>query len=85
MKVKKKNIKKCEENMHKLYDSFNRTNLQIIGIKEGEEMQAKEIWNMLNKVMPEKFSNLERRFPFSNSILLEFQADKTKIEPPHST
>jgi chromosome segregation ATPase len=46
-----KQLKTCERNMQDLTDSIKRPNLRIMGIEEGEEMQAKEIYNIFNKII----------------------------------
>jgi archaeosine-15-forming tRNA-guanine transglycosylase len=50
----------CERNMQELTDSIKRPNLRIMGIEEGEEVQAKGIHNIFNKVITENFPNLEK-------------------------
>jgi hypothetical protein len=35
-------LKTCERNMQEFTDSIKRSNLRIMGIEEGEEVQAKE-------------------------------------------
>jgi ribosomal protein L11 len=45
--------------MQELTDSIKRPNLRIIGIEEGEEVQAKGICNRFNKIT-ENFPNLEK-------------------------
>jgi hypothetical protein len=55
-----KQLKSCERNMQELSDSINRTNLIIIGIEEGEEIQAKGIHNIFNKIIRENFPNLQK-------------------------
>jgi hypothetical protein len=52
-------LKSCERNMQELGDSIKRPNLRIMGIEEGEEMQAKEICNIFNKIITENFPNLK--------------------------
>jgi hypothetical protein len=37
--------------------------MRITGIEEGEEVQAKGIQNMLNKIITENFPNLEKMMP----------------------
>jgi hypothetical protein len=49
--------------MQELTDSIKRTNLRIMVIEEGEEVQAKEICNILNKTLTENFPNLEKVLP----------------------
>jgi TolA-binding protein len=41
-------------------EEIKRPNLRIMSIKEGEEIQAKEICNIFNKVITENFPNLEK-------------------------
>jgi hypothetical protein len=38
-----KQLKNCERNMQKLSNSIKRSKLRIMGIEEGEEVQAKGI------------------------------------------
>jgi uncharacterized protein YjaZ len=40
-KLLAKQLKTCEKKMQELTDSIKRPNLRIMGIEEGEEMQAK--------------------------------------------
>jgi chromosome segregation ATPase len=46
-----KKLKTCERNMQGLTDPIKRTNLRIMGIEEGEDMKAKVIHNMFNKII----------------------------------
>jgi hypothetical protein len=46
--------------MQELTDSIKRPNLRIMGIEEGEEVQAKGMCNMFNKIITENFPNLEK-------------------------
>jgi septal ring factor EnvC (AmiA/AmiB activator) len=57
-----KQLKTCERNMQKLNNSIKRPNLRIMGI-EGEEVQAKGIHNVFNKIITENFPNLEEVIP----------------------
>jgi hypothetical protein len=56
-------LKSCERNMQKLTNSMKRPNLRILGIEEEEEVQAKGISNMFNKIITEKSPNLEKSMP----------------------
>jgi hypothetical protein len=49
--------------MQELTDSINRPNLRIMGIEKGEEVQAKGICNIFNKIITENFQNLEKVMP----------------------
>jgi chromosome segregation ATPase len=44
-----KQLKTCEKKMQELTDSTKRTNLRIMGIEEGEEVQAKGMLNICTK------------------------------------
>jgi hypothetical protein len=48
--------------MQELTDSIKRPNLRIMGIEE-EEVQAKGIRNIFNKIITENFQNLEKAMP----------------------
>jgi hypothetical protein len=47
--------------MQELSDS--KTNLRIMGMEEGEEMQAKWIHNIFKKLITENFPNLKKVLP----------------------
>jgi hypothetical protein len=49
--------------MQELTDSMKRPKLRIIGIEEGEEVQAKGIHNIFKKIITENFPNLEKAMP----------------------
>jgi hypothetical protein len=55
-----KQLKPCERNMQELTDSIKRPNLRIKDTEEGEEVQAKGICNIRNKIIMENFPNLEK-------------------------
>jgi chromosome segregation ATPase len=58
-----KQLKTCEKKMQELIDSIKRPNLRIKGIEEGEEVQAKGMHNIFNKLVTEKSPNLEKTMP----------------------
>jgi phosphatidate phosphatase PAH1 len=58
-----KQLKTCKRNMQEITNSIKRPNLRIMGIKEGEEMQAKGIHNVFNKIITKNFLNLEKTIP----------------------
>jgi chromosome segregation ATPase len=79
-----KQLKSCERNMQELTNSIKRPNLRItsIVIEEGEEVQAKAICNIFNKII-KKISQILRKFcPFRYRKPPGHQTDFTKIEPP---
>jgi ribosomal protein L39E len=55
-----KQLKTCERNMQECNNSIKRPNLRIMSIEEGEEVQAKGIHNIFNKIITENFPNLEK-------------------------
>jgi hypothetical protein len=52
-----KQLKTCEKKMQELTESIKRPNLRIMGIEEGEEVQAKGMHNIFNKIITENFPN----------------------------
>jgi chromosome segregation ATPase len=58
-----KQPKTCERNIQELKNSIKRTKLRIMVIEEGEEVQAKGICNIFNKIITENFPNLEKVMP----------------------
>jgi chromosome segregation ATPase len=55
-------LKTCERNKQELTDSIKRPSLRIMGI-DGEEVRAKEICNIFNKIITENFPNQEKTMP----------------------
>jgi hypothetical protein len=58
-----KRLKSCKRNMQELCNSIKRPNLQTMGIEEGEEVQAKGIGNIFNKIIAENSPNLQKEIP----------------------
>jgi archaeosine-15-forming tRNA-guanine transglycosylase len=58
-----KKLKTCEKKMQELTDAIKRPNLRIMGIEEREEVQAKGVHNIFNKIITENFPNLEKTMP----------------------
>jgi hypothetical protein len=54
-----------------------------MGIKEGEEVQTKGIHNIFNKIITEKFPNIEKVCPFRYRKPPRHQTDMTKIKLPY--
>ena len=52
-------VPKYEDNVRSLWDNFKHTNIQIIGVLEGEEKEQ-EIENTLEKLMMKSFPNLAK-------------------------
>jgi hypothetical protein len=62
--------------MQELTDSIKRPNLRIMGIEEGEEVQAKGMHNIFNKIITESFPNLEKTMPIQGQ-----EASRTPNRP----
>jgi hypothetical protein len=54
-----------------------------MGIEEGEDVQAKGMCNIFNKIITEYFPNLEKYMPIQIQEALRNQTDQTKEETPH--
>jgi hypothetical protein len=73
----------CEKKMQELTDSIKRPNLRIMGIEEGEEVQAKGMCNIFNKTVTENFPNLQKTMPIQVQEVCRTPNRLTKIELPH--
>ena len=56
-RMKKQEFKKNEESLWNLWDNFNCSNIQIIGVPEREE-EKQEIENLFEKIMRKNSPNL---------------------------
>ena len=61
--MKKQELKKNEERLRNLQDNFKCSNIQIIGLPEGEE-EEQEIENLFEKIMKQNFPNLVKEIDF---------------------
>ena len=55
-KKEEKRIQKNKDRVRSLWDNFKCTNIQIIGVTEGEK-EEQEIENLFEKIMKENFPN----------------------------
>jgi hypothetical protein len=71
--------------MQELTDSIKRPNLRIMGIEEGEEVQAKGICNIFNKIITENFPNLEKTMPIQvqEASRTPNRPDQNRATPRH--
>ena len=60
--MKKQEFKKSEERLRNLWDIFKHSNIQIIGVPEGQE-EEQEFENLFEKIM-ENFPNLAKEIDF---------------------
>jgi hypothetical protein len=79
-----KQLKTCEKKMQELTDSIKRPNLRIMGIKE-EEVQAKGMQNIFNKIIMENFPNLEKDIPIQmqEASRTPNRPDQNRTTPRH--
>ena len=56
-------IRKNEERLRDFQDIFKHSNVQLIGVSEGEE-QEQEIENLFEQIMKENFPNLAKEIDF---------------------
>ena len=61
--TRNKNPKKYADGLRNVWDNFKCSNIQIIGVPEGEE-EEQEIENLLEKIMKENFPNLVKEIDF---------------------
>jgi hypothetical protein len=80
-----KQLKTYERNMQELTYSIKRPNLRILGIEEGEEVQAKGIHNIFNKIVTENFPNLEKTMPtqVQEASRIPNRLDQNRTTPQH--
>jgi chromosome segregation ATPase len=80
-----KQLKTCEKKMQEFTDSIKRPNLRIMGIEEGEEVQAKEMHNIFNKIITENFPNLEKAVPIQmqEASRTPNRPDQNRSSPQH--
>ena len=65
MKKQEFKKKKKKERLRNLWDNFKLSNIQIIGLPEGEEKEQ-EIENLFEQIMKENFPNLSKESPGSS-------------------
>ena len=72
-------IQKSEETLKNLWDNQKRSNVQIIGVPEGEEQQQ-EIENLLEQIMKENSPNMAKEIDFQKT-----QRVPKKLDPKRNT
>jgi hypothetical protein len=79
-------LKTCERTMQELTDSIKRPHLKIIGIEEGEEVQEKGMYNILNKIITENFPNLQKTMTIQvqEASRTPNRLDQTRTTPQHT-
>uniref|UniRef100_K9IHL7 Putative transposase n=1 Tax=Desmodus rotundus TaxID=9430 RepID=K9IHL7_DESRO len=75
-------IQKSEERLSNLWDNFKHSNIQIIGMPEGEE-EEQEIKNLFEKIMKENYPSLEKEIDILE--VQEAQRVPKKLDPKRNT
>ena len=75
-------IQKGEETLTNLWDNLKHSNIQIIGVPEGEEQQQ-EIEKLFDQIMKENFPNLAKEIDFQE--VQEAQTVPEKLDPKRNT
>ena len=76
--MKNQEIKKNEERLRNLWDNFKHSNIQIIGVPEGEQ-EEQEIENLFENIIKENFPNLAKEIDFQE--VQEAQRVPKKLDP----
>jgi hypothetical protein len=71
--------------MQELTGLHQRPNLRIMGIEEGEEVQAKGMSNIFNKIITENFPNVEKTMPIQvqEASRTPNRPDQNRSTPQH--
>ena len=80
--MKKEKFKKSEERLRDLQNNFQCSNIQIIGVPEGEE-EEQEIENFFENIMKENFPNQAKEIDFQE--VQEAQRVPKKLDPRRNT
>ena len=75
-------IQKNEKRLRKLQDNFKCSNIQIIGVPEGEDKEQ-EIENLSEKIMKENFLNLVKEIGFQEVQRIPKKLNPRKHTPRH--
>ena len=75
-------IQKNEERLGNLQNNFKHSNIQIIGMPEGEE-EEQEIENLFESIMKENFPNMAKEIDFQE--FQEAQRVPKKLDPRRNT
>ena len=80
--MKKQELKKSEESLTNLWDNLKCSNIQIIGVPEGEEQQQ-EIENLFEQIIKENVPNVAKEIDFQE--VQEAQRAPKKLDPKRNT
>ena len=74
-------MQKNEERLRNLWDNFKHSNIQIIGLPEGE--QGQEMENLFEQIMKENLPNLAKEIDFQE--VQEAHRIPKKLDPRRNT
>ena len=77
---KEKRIQKYKDRLRSPWDDFKRTNIQIIGMPEGED-EKQEIENLFEKIMKENLPNLVKEI----DIQIQEAENPKQMDPKRTT
>ena len=69
--------KKNEERLRDLWDNFKHSNIQTIGVPEGEDKEQ-EIENLFEKIMKENFPYLAKEIDIQGPVILSLKEAEPK-------
>jgi hypothetical protein len=71
--------------MQELTEYIKRPNLRIMGIEVGEDVKAKGMCNIVNKIITENFPNLEKTMPIQvqEASRTPNRLDQNRTTPQH--
>ena len=75
-------IQKNEERLRNFWDNFKCSNIQIMGVMEGEE-EEQNVENIFEQIMKENFPNLVKEIDFQEAQ--EAQGVSKKLDPRRNT
>ena len=81
-KNEERRIQKNEERLRNLRDNFKHSNIQIIGVPEGED-EEKEMENLSENIMKENFPNLAKEIDFQETQRVPKKLDPRRNTPRH--
>ena len=78
----KTRIQKSEERLMNLWDNLKHSNIEIIGLPEGEE-QRQEIENLFEQIIKENFPNLAKEINIQKAQRVPKKLDPKRNTPRH--
>ena len=80
--MKKQDFRKNEDRVRNLRDNFKRSNIQVIGVSDGEE-EEQDIEDLFEQIMKENVPNLAKEIDLQE--VQETQTVPKKLDPRRNT